>query len=589
MGLPDPWRQSTQRLAPVEHAPTSPGVYDIYPSFPLGSGRVHEGFEALAAALRTHRRVVLDGFGGVFWDHLRLRLSAEFRRMGVRAAWTCVAGALRDEDEIARRIAPFLGGDDPLFGTRFTGTLADFFDPARLRSLARDDSADVGILYGCGAALAAWDGLLVYFDVPKNEIQFRARAGAVTNLGATRPTDAKTFYKRAYFVDWPALRRHQAAMLPRVDLLVDAQRPDQPLFAGGDDVRAALSRMSNHYFRVRPWFEPGPWGGQWIKQHIPGLPQDVPNYAWSFELISPENGLMLESGGRLLELSFDTLMLHAHENVLGDCADRMGTLFPIRFDFLDTWDGGNLSVQCHPRPEYIRRNFGETITQDECYYILDTQPGAEVWLGFRAAIDPAAFRAELEASLTEGRQVDVPHFVHTVPARQHDLLLIPQGTIHCSGRGNLVLEISNTPYIFTFKMYDWLRRDLEGNLRPLNIERAFDNLYFERQGARVARELVSTPRVVREGDGWRVIHLPTHAQHLYDVHRYEFASRVEGETRGSPHVMNLVEGRWILLETAGGMAQRFNYAETFVVPAAAGRYRLTSESGLAKVVVAFMK
>ncbi|MBE7559563.1 hypothetical protein HS125_11650 [bacterium] len=391
----------------------------------------------------------------------------------------------------------------------------------------------------------------------------------------------------AYFVDWPALNEHLAALSPRVGLFVDGQRPDEPVFASGrrdarrpvGHERELLSRSA--LVRTRSW------GGQWISDRTlaPGRAQP----AWSFETHLAENGLMLESDGRLLELSFDWLMVHASENVLGDWAAMMGRLFPIRFDFLDTWDGGNLSVQCHPRPDYIRRHFGEIITQDECYYILDCQPRAEVFLGFREGMEPEAFRAELEASLLEGREVDVRRFVHTVPARKHDLLLIPQGTIHGSGRGNLVLEISNTPYIFTFKMYDWLRRDLEGQLRPLNIARAFENLYFERRGRRVAEELVSRPRVVGEGEGWRVVHLPTHRQHLYDVRRYEFSGSVEGETAGSPHVMNVVEGRSVLLETSSGMAQRFNYAETFVVPAAAGRYRLIAEGGAARVVAAHMK
>ncbi|HVU15198.1 MAG TPA: class I mannose-6-phosphate isomerase, partial [Phototrophicaceae bacterium] len=400
---------------------------------------------------------------------------------------------------------------------------------------------------------------------------------------------AKVMYKRFYFVDWVALNRHKAALLPRIDWMVDAQRPDTPTLISGNDLRAGLEAMSTSYFRARPWFEPGAWGGQWIKRHMPELPQDVPNYAWSFDLISPENGLMFESDGCLLEVSFDTLMFCAADNVLGGQRERFGFEFPIRFDLLDTFDGGNLSLQCHPRLDYIRQQFGEQITQDETYYILDCEPGAVVYLGFQDSIDPQAFRSALTRSHVEAVPVDVEQFVNVEPAHRHDLFLIPNGTIHCSGKNNLVLEISATPYIFTFKMYDWLRADLDGKPRPLNIDRAFANLCFERQGTE-AHALVSTPQVLDQGTDWQIIHLPTHAEHFYDVHRLEFATSIEVETLGSCHVLCLVEGEAILLETAGGAAHVFNFAETFIVPAAAKSYRLINRGkAAAKVVKAFLK
>jgi mannose-6-phosphate isomerase class I len=588
--MPVSFRSTTQALLPARPAPAPAGQYDIYPAFPCEPGAIALGYDALAERLVGARQVTLDGYGGVLWDELRLRLTEALARRGLTAAWRSVDEALRPLAEIEALVTPFLGGDDPLFGTRFTGRLRDFFDAERLARLKPDPGANLSIIYGCGAALCGWDGLLVYVDLPKNEIQFRARAGTVRNLGAAASASPKEMYKRFYFVDWVALNKHKAELAARVDLVVDAQRPDEPTLMAGSDLRAALAAMSRNFFRVRPWFEPGPWGGQWIKAHIPQLPQSAPNYAWSFELIAPENGLLLGGDGLVLEVAFDWLMICAHEEVLGRAAARFGLEFPIRFDFLDTFSGGNLSVQCHPRPEYIRRHFGESFTQDETYYILDCAPGAEVYLGFCDDAEPAEFRAALERSYHEATPLEVDRFVQRVPAHRHDLFLIPNGTIHCSGANNLVLEISATPYIFTFKMYDWLRLDLDGRPRPLNIARACENLYFERRGARVSAELISRPRLAGAGEGWQCFDLPTHPEHFYAVRRYEFHDRVRIETRGACHVMSLVEGTSITLETAAGRRQRFNYAETFVVPAAAESYTLINHGPqLAKVVQSFVK
>lgn len=571
---------------------TSPGQYDIYPGFPVGNKKIFSSFDELAKKLAGQQRIIIDGYGGVFWNDFRDRLDSALKSIGIEAQWIAINEAMYSPDEINHMVAPFLGRDDPVFGTRFTGHLRDFFDSAKLRATKPNPDTDVTIVYGCGAGLLYWDAYVVYVDVPKNEIQFRSRAGSITNLGATRPEPPKAMYKRFYFVDWIALNRQKADLLPRIDLIVDEQRADDITFMSGDTLRQSLAKMSRNYFRVRPWFEPGAWGGHWIKQHIPQLPQDVPNYAWSFELIVPENGLLLESDNQLLEISFDFMMYYDHRSVIGDSAGRFGYEFPIRFDFLDTFQGGNLSLQCHPSTEFIRDNFGETFTQDETYYILDCEDDAEVHLGFQDNIDPDAFRQALEESVAKSQPVDVERYVKVHAAKKHDLFLIPNGTVHCSGINNLVLEISATPYIFTFKMYDWMRLDLDGKPRPINIDRAFANLRFERNGKRVKEELISKPITLEKYDDWQLIHLPTHSEHFYDVHRFEIrpGKAVDVKTEASCHVLSLVEGQTVVLETKNGLERQFNYAETFVVPAAAESYRLANNTAQPiKVIKAFMK
>ncbi len=593
MTLPAIWRKTTQHLMPAHIRAANVSerdAYDIYPFHNLGAGQIEAGFAALARRLANAGQVVIDGYPGVLWEDFRERLSIALHDLGVCAHWVDAAQALKPPAAIDVMLAPFLGGDDPIFGFRYPGQLIDFFAPDRLADLRPDPDAGLCVLYGCGAALADWPGLLVYVDVPKNEIQFRQRAASVTCLGADRPLDPKSAYKRSYFVDWIAANRHKLTLYHRIDWIVDGQHPDEITFAAGESLRRGLDLLANSFFRARPWFEPGPWGGQWIRQRMPQLAQDVPNYAWSFELISPENGLVFESDGWLLEVSFDFLMHRNPLDITGESAAAFGYEFPIRFDFLDTFAGGNLSVQCHPRPDYIRRNFGETFTQDETYYILDCGPAARCYLGFQEDIAPVEFRRGLEHSFHNAAPIDIERFVQSHLVHKHDLVLIPNGTIHCSGTDNLVLEISATPYIFTFKMYDWMRLDLDGRPRPLNIDRAFDNLYFERKGARVPAEFISAPRLAASGPGWQLIHQPTHPHHFYDVQRFEFSGAVKATTNNSCQVMSLVEGNSVLLETANGQRQRFRYAETFVVPAAAGSFRLISENGAAlKVVRSYVK
>lgn len=571
------WRKTEQFLAPAKKEIIKK-KYDVYPSFSIGNGKIQHGAKALAKWISTHKNIVIDGYDGVFWDTVVESLDAELTDLGYKATWFHTEAAMKTESELTEMLLPNLGGDDPLFGKITDKELIDWFDTTKLASIKPDKNSAINIVIGSGAALVGWDAPLLYFDLPKNEIQFRARAGKATNLGVKNFTDNRRTYKRFFFIDWVVLNKHKSAVLPNIDLIVDEQRPDDYLFMKGDDLRVGLSAMATNAFRPRPWFEPGAWGGSWMKDHMEGLNTDVSNLAWSFELMVLENGLLFESDGYLLEVSFDFVMFNNYQEVLGDCASTFKYDFPIRFDFLDTFDGGNLSVQCHPSPDYIKEHFGMPFTQDETYYIMDCKEDPVVYLGFQEGVEAADFHKALVKSQQEVKELDVLKYIQKFEAEKHNLYLIPHGTIHASGSNNLVLEISSAPYIFTFKMYDWLRLDLDGKPRPINIEHGMKNVNFNRNGASVADELISKPYVISQNEEYTMEHLPTHEDHFYDVHRYNLSGELQIKTDNKCHVWMLVEGESIQLTTENGYTQIFNYAETFVIPAAAKSYTIRNQN-----------
>ncbi|MEO6549915.1 MAG: ROK family protein [Ferruginibacter sp.] len=585
------WRKTSQDLLPANTIALSSdaAAYNIYPFCNIGDGKIFSGYGSLAAWMATQQFIMIDGYGGNDWKMIQSKLAEYFNARHLRVCWYEMHRFQKPVDTINEMITPFLGEHDSVWGTRTNLTISDFYDVSALDNIKKDSGFDLTIIIGTGAALANWE-TLIYVDLPKNEIQYRMRAGSITNLGNDLLEAPALMYKRFYFVDWVVFNNHREQIAGKISVIADGQWKDTINWAFSAAVQEALLKISKDVIRVRPWFEAGAWGGQWIKDNIPQINKNEVNYAWSFELIAPENGLVLESDHNLLELSFDWLMELQTKNVLGKDAERFGTSFPIRFDFLDTFDGGNLSIQCHPTLNYIRENFGESITQDETYYILDCKNDAKVYLGFQETIDPATFKTVLEASLEENKAIEIEQFVQSFSAKKHDLFLIPNGTIHSAGKDNMVLEISATPYIFTFKMYDWVRLDLEGNPRPINIDHAFKNLNFNRKGESVAEELVSKQTLFESNDDYSVINLSTHADHFYAVQRIEVSTNVKLETGDQCHILMLVEGESITIKAGNGTAHRFNYAETFIVPAAAISYEIINNGKTcAKVIRAFVK
>ncbi len=181
------------------------------------------------------------------------------------------------------------------------------------------------------------------------------------------------------------------------------------------------------------------------------LDGSVQNYGWCFDCVPEENSLLFDIGGILFEMPSVNLVYLKSREILGDPVEsRFGDNFPIRFDLLDTMGGGNLSLQVHPTLQYARDSFGLPYTQDESYYLVDAEEDAVVYLGLKSGIDRHEMIADLEkANQNPGEIFDEKKYVNILPARKHDHFLIPAGTIHCSGKNSVVLEISATPNLFT--------------------------------------------------------------------------------------------------------------------------------------------
>jgi hypothetical protein len=303
--------------------------------------------------------------------------------------------------------------------------------------------------------------------------------------------------------------------------------------------------------------------------------------------------VLVGDDGTDVEIPFQLIVEQCPAELLGpDVHVRFGTSFPVRFDYLDTVDGGSLSVHCHPQAAYMARVFGWPYTQHETYYLMVAGELSHVFLGLRDDIDVDEFERRAREASEKGRPFDIERFVQTFPATAHQLFAIPAGTPHGSGQGNVVLEVSATPYLYSLRFYDWLRRDHAGDQRPVHIDHAFANLARQRTGARVAHELVRSPRVLRRGKGWREEALCTLPDLFFEVRRLELEpdATLPDDTGGRFHVLNVVDGTGVVLDTEGGDRHDLAYAETLVIPAVVGGYEVHTMNGApVKVVKALVR
>lgn len=483
------------------------------------------------------------------------------------------------EDAISKMIYPDVT-DDAVFGYITRLTIDDFFDTHKIENFRNELKKKQGtiLIYGVGATLLAQQyNLLIYFDMTRWEGQLRQRRNEVSNLGVNnKELKAALQYKQAFFVDWRVVNRHKRTLMHKWDLVVDTVKKNNPKIVDGKALNKALEQTAHQPFRVVPFFDPGPWGGQWMKKYC-DLDKNEKNFAWCFDGVPEENSLLLQFNNIVFETPSINVVFAQSKALLGDAVEaRFGAEFPIRFDFLDTIEGGNLSLQVHPTNEYIREKFGMFYTQDESYYMLDADEDVYVYLGLKDGIEPTQMIAELTEAQKGEKHFDADKFVNKIPVKKHDHVLIPAGTVHCSGKGSMVLEISATPYIFTFKLWDWGRLGLDGKPRPINIKHGEKVIDWTRITEWTNQNLVNTIREINRGEGWYEEYTGLHETEFIETRRHWFTKKVHHSTNDSVNVLNLVEGREAIVESPVNAFDPFivHYAETFIIPASVKEYTI---------------
>lgn len=530
----------------------------------------------LKSCVRKTKVVVVECYQGVYFEEL---LSIFIHYLKPRRIISSHEFFLSPE-EIERITFPDVT-DDRIFGFLTRLNMTDLVDKEKVESLKKEVSsseAGVVLIYGYGASLISENpSVLVYADMPRWEIQLRMRANEVDNLGIRNRNDSiEEKYKRGYFVDWRICDRLKKKLMHRWDFILDSTNMKKPVLLTSDAYREGLEKTLTRPFSLMPYFDQGPWGGQWMKK-VCDLDPEPDNYAWCFNCVPEENSLLLEYGDILFETPSINLVFAYPRMLLGEAVHaRFGDEFPIRFDFLDTMDGGNLSLQVHPLTEYIQEKFGIHYTQDESYYLIDAADDASVYLGLKEGINPEAMISDLYKAQEEGIFFDAEKYVEKWPAKKHDHFLIPGGTVHCSGKNCLVLEISSTPYIFTFKLWDWGRLGLDGKPRPINIEHGRNVIQWDRTTTWTKKNLINRVRKISEGNGWYEEQTGLHEREFIETRRHWFTRKVYHATNGGVNVLNLVEGREAIVESPTNAFEPFvvHFAETFIVPASVKEYTI---------------
>jgi mannose-6-phosphate isomerase class I len=528
----------------------------------------------------------VDGYVGADFDTVVKALTARDGALTVLYA----SSAYKSSAELEKMLAPSLPEDrviDPvlLFGRFVERGIESLFDVGKVAALREKIAATkrggrVAVV-GCGALCAALRDLAdaaVFIDVTPLRVTRRIQEGRVANLGDAEKRAKAAIFRRMYYYDYEIMMEHRRELIDKdlIDFYVDDNIDFKPIMLPLATLKELFKVLVAAPFRCTPVYLEGVWGGFFVKK-LRHLPDDMRNCAWVFDMIPNEVSVQIKVGGTTVNIPFSTVFKATAEQLMGKASvERFGDHFPIRFNYDDTLGGsGNMSIQVHPPRKYANENFGEPFQQDESYYVVKTN-GSKTYLGLQDDCDPEEFFAMVKRAENEHVPFDHDKYVNSFPSEQGDQFLLPGGTIHASGRNQIVLEIgSYTIGSYTFKLYDYLRRDLEGNPRPIHSIHGKNVLVTERRRSKVDGVLRPRPVTVREGDGFKEEIVGEHELIYFSLRRLSFDRDIADDTKGEKfHVLTLVEGDEVLVYSKADPTRCYHqkFMDVVVVPASMGEY-----------------
>lgn len=532
--------------------------------------------------------VLLDGIATArFSELVRLLEPAD-------AAWELVdvTTLYRSSAELEALFAPYMPMDrdqDPelIFGKLFDGSYDALLDQDRVQAFLATarNSATPTLLYGLGSAsdlLRPHARAVLFADVTPKDAALRVWEG-YESLGGNRDRTIDQIVRQAFFIDLELSTRLRAELIAAGAVegyVLDSCRGFQVL--RWTDVRAALVELAGGPFRAKPLYVEGVWGGQFVKE-LRGVPDElVDKVAWAFELIPTEASVLLRSGGTDVDIPFMTVMDAVGEDIVGDVLyRRFDGRFPVRFNYDDTWhSNGNLSIQVHPGDEMIQELHGDIAGQNEAYYVVLTGHGAKTYVGFKG--DGHEFLELCRQSERDGSVVPYEDYIYGIDSEPGRQVFLPHGTVHASGRNQLVLELGTvTTAAYTYKLYDYVRPDITGKPRPIHTTLGEQALAFDRDVDWVDEHVAFEPRHVADGPGW-TDHLVGKYEGMYiETHRIEIgagktylAQNLTGFT-----VLTLVDGESARIQAPGGAGRHYTagFLDVVVVPANMSSYEVVAD------------